>query len=102
LRSTQLPATMRSISVPMKQRNASRCAHDWLAAHVEARINNCWTAGQRLELRDQRVIARIGISMHSLDPGGIIEVHHHGIVERGTLSLSIPNSARSDSLIGRR
>ena len=52
-----------SISVPMKQRNASsRRADDRLAAHVEAGVDQHRAAGECLETGDQRVIARIRVA----------------------------------------
>ena len=51
-----------------------RRADDRLAAHIEAGVDEHRAAGQRLEAADQRVIARIGLRVHGLDAGRIVDM----------------------------
>src|SRR4051794_40798164 len=49
-------------------------AHDGLAAHIEARVDEDGTTRARLERRQQRVKTRIGVPVHGLDARRIIDV----------------------------
>src|SRR5436190_1821273 len=53
-----------------------RRAHDGLAAHIEARIHEDRTASFPLERGEQRVIAWIGVLVHGLDAGRVINMRH--------------------------
>src|SRR5215472_12891651 len=49
-------------------------AGDRLAAHIEAGIDENWAAGQCLKTAQQRMVARVGLTMHGLNPRRIIDV----------------------------
>src|SRR6476659_7116240 len=55
-----------------------RGAHDRLAAHVEARVDEDPAPGSLLEPTDQLVIPRIRLSMHRLDARREVDVRHCG------------------------
>src|SRR5262249_47089948 len=49
-------------------------AYDRLAAHVEAGVDQDGASGQRVKATDEVVVKRIGLAMHRLHAGGIIDV----------------------------
>src|SRR6058998_875961 len=51
-----------------------RRAYDGFAAHVEAGIHEHRAAGSALERREQRVVARVGVLMHGLHAGRVVDV----------------------------
>jgi hypothetical protein len=58
---------------------------DRLSAHVERRIDENRAARQRLELREQCVIPRVGVAMDSLHACRVIDVRHRG--DRGARDI---------------
>ena len=53
-----------------------RIAHDRLAAHAETGVDDHRTAGPLLEFRYQSVVARVGLGVHRLHPGRVVDVRH--------------------------
>src|SRR5215510_12979769 len=62
-------------------------ADDRLAAHVEARVDQDAAAGLLLEARDQCVEARVGVGVHGLHAGRIVDMRDGGDVGAHDIEL---------------
>ncbi len=79
-----------------------RRADDGFAPHVEAGVDQHRAAGARLERAEQGVIAGVGLPVDGLDARRVIDVGDRRYVQRGNLSLTIPNRDFSSSVMSRR
>jgi hypothetical protein len=68
-------------------------ADDRLAAHVEAGVDQHRQPVSALKREQRRGSAGWSSRVHGLDARRVVDVRHGRDVERGTFSLSMPNSA---------